>query len=209
MTSPRKANPASQQHAKITDEELWTRYTEHDCHASLNLLHARYFEPLHAWLRQCGIWDEARAADLVQDLWVRLVNNRTRFNPRMKWRTWAFHVAKNLASNERRRLQRRHVTPEADFPPRDDELAQVRELVSRDRPDEMMRERELNAVLERAVADLPDEQRLIFTLRFIDGRSNDEVSAALGTPISALKAKAKRVRLTVRREVFNLLDASC
>lgn len=99
--------------------------------------------------------------------------------------------------------------PEADFPSRDDELAQVRDLVSRDQPDEMMRERELNAALERAVAGLPDEQRLIFTLRFIDGRSNDEVSAALGTPVTTLKAKAKRVRLKVRREIFNLLDASC
>ena len=207
MSCTRKANLASQQHAKMTDEELWTRYTHCDCHASFNVLHARYFEPLHAWLRRCGVQDEARVADLFQDLWVRLVNNRTRFDPRMKWVTWAFHIARNLARNEGRRLHRQRVSPEADFLRGDEELGQVFNLVSLDEPDAMMRERQLNAELERAVAGLPDEQRMIFTLRFIDGRSNDEVSAALGTSATALKGKAKRVRLKVRGQVFRILDA--
>jgi RNA polymerase sigma-70 factor (ECF subfamily) len=207
MSCTRKANLANQQHAKLTDEELWTRYTHHDCHASLNVLHARYFEPLHAWLRRCGVQDDARAADLFQDLWVRLVNNRTRFDPRMKWGTWAFHIARNLARNEGRRLHRQRVTPEADFLPQDEELGQVVNRVSPDQPDAMMRERQLNAALERAVAGLPDEMRMIFTLRFVEGRSNDEVSVALGTPITAVKAKAKRVRLKVRSQVLRGLDA--
>ena len=95
----------------MTDEELWTRFTALDCQASLDMLHRRYFDPLHAWIRRCGVRDEARVADLFQGVWVRLVKNRHRFDPAMKWGTWAFHVARNLAKNEGRRLQRRFVTP--------------------------------------------------------------------------------------------------
>ncbi|HEX6369787.1 MAG TPA: sigma-70 family RNA polymerase sigma factor [Longimicrobium sp.] len=191
-----------------SDEELWVRFVRLECQASLKALHRRYFEPLHAWIRRCGVRDEARVADLFQDVWVRLVTNRHRFDPTMKWGTWAFHVAKNLARNEGRRLQRRFVTPEADFRIKDEETVQVRSADSSSLPEEMMRERQLAARLERVLAELTPEQRTIFTLRFIEGRSNEEVSHLLDIPLSALKAKAKRVRLKVLGEMQPLLEDS-
>lgn len=190
----------------MTDEELWLRFARSDCQASLNILHRRYYDPLHAWIRRCGVRDDARVADLFQDVWVRLVNNREKFDPAMKWATWAFHVAKNIARNEGRRLQRRFVTPESDFRLVDDEAAQVRGAVSASRPEEMMRERQLSAALETLLAALPPEQRTIFTLRFIEGRSNDEVSRLLDIPVSALQGKAKRVRMKILHELQALLE---
>ena len=190
----------------MRDEELWIRFARLDCEASLRMLHQRYFEPLHAWIRRCGVRDDARVADLFQDVWVRLINHRDRFDPAMKWGTWAFHVAKNLARNEGRRLQRRFVTPEADFRLRDEETVQVRAAVSGSLPEEMMRERQLSARLATVLASLPEDQRAIFTLRFVEGRTNEETSELLGIPLSALKAKAKRIRLKVLREMQTLLD---
>lgn len=192
----------------MSDEELWLRFAQLDCQVSLGMLHQRYRDPLHAWIRRCGVRDEARVADLFQDVWVRLVNARDRFDPAMKWGTWAFHVAKNLAKNEGRRLQRRFVTPEADYTIKDDEAVQVRSAVSTNLPDEMMRERQLGAKLASVLASLSEEQRAVFTLRFIEGRSNEEVSQILGVPLSAMKAKAKRVRLKVLGEMQSLLDES-
>lgn len=190
----------------MTDEELWIRFTQFDCQTSLSMLHQRYFEPLHAWIRRCGVRDDARVADLFQDVWVRLVNHRDRFDPSMKWGTWAFHVAKNLAKNEGRRLQRRFVTPESDYRIKDDETVQVRSALSTNQPEEMMRERQLSAKLESVLSSLSDEQRTVFTLRFIEGRSNEEVSQTLGIQLSVMKAKAKRVRLKVLAEMQSLLD---
>lgn len=182
------------------------RFMRLDCQTSLNMLHRRYFEPLHAWIRRCGVRDEARVADLFQDVWVRLVNNRHRFNPTMRWGTWAFHVAKNLARNEGRRLQRRLVTPEADFQIKDEATDQVRSALSSTLPEERMRERQLGEALDRVLADLTAEQREIFTLRFIEGRTNEDVSHLMGIPLSALKAKAKRVRLKVLADMRPLLE---
>lgn len=170
------------------------------------MLHRRYFEPLHAWIRRCGVRDDARVADLFQDVWVRLVSNRHRFDPTMKWGTWAFHVAKNLARNEGRRLQRRFVTPEADFRIGEEEAVQVRSTVSSSLPDEMMRERQLSTKMEAVLTRLTPEQRTIFTLRFVEGWSNEEVSDLLGIPLSTLKARAKRVRLKVLGEMQPLLE---
>lgn len=172
----------------------------------MKLLHDRYLEPLHAWIRRCGVRDEARVADLFQDVWVRLVNNRDRFDPTMKWGTWAFHVAKNLARNEGRRLQRQFVTSESDFRITDEETTQVRSAISSSLPELMMRERQLSAKLNSVLSELTDEQRTIFTLRFMEGRGNEEVSHLLDIPLSTLKAKAKRVRLKVLGEMRPLLD---
>jgi RNA polymerase sigma-70 factor (ECF subfamily) len=200
--------PSGPTSAAATDEELWIRFTRQDCQTSLNMLHRRYFEPLHAWLRRCGVRDEARIADLFQDVWVRLVRNRERFDPTMKWGTWAFHVARNIARNEGRRMQRRFVTPESDFRLLDDETEQIRTALSGRLPEEMMRERILGAKLETVLTSLPEEQRSIFTLRFLEGRSNEEVSSLLAIPLGALKAKAKRVRLKVLREMEDVLTDS-
>lgn len=190
----------------MSDEELWRRFSGQECQTSIALLHRRYYDPLHAWIRRCGVRDEAQAADLFQEVWVRLVRNRDRFDPAMKWGTWAFHVAKNLARNEGRRLQRRFVTPESDFRLADEEAVQVRSAPPGTRPDEMMRERQLGEELEGVLAGLPPGQRAVFELRFVQGRSNEEASRALGIPLDALKARAKRVRLKVLRAMQALLD---
>lgn len=189
-----------------SDEELWLCFAETDCQAGLDALHNRYLEPLKAWIRRCGVRDDARVADLFQDVWVRLVSNRHRFDPSMRWGTWAFHIAKNLARNEGRRLQRRFVTPESDFRIESDKATQVQNVVSSSLPEEMMLERQLSARLESILAGLTDEQRSIFALRFVEGRSNEQVSQILGIPLTALKARAKRVRLKVLRDMRPLLD---
>jgi RNA polymerase sigma-70 factor, ECF subfamily len=198
---PRTPSPAA------TDEELWMRFIAQDCQASFDLLHRRYSDPLRAWIRRCGVRDEARVHDLAQDVWVRLVKNRERFNPAMKWGTWSFHVAKNVARNEGRRLQRRFVTPEADFR-LDEDGVHMPSAQSAERPEEMMRERMLAERLEEVVRGLTVEQRRIFTLRFFEGRSNEEVARLLAIPLSAMKAKAKRVRLRVLGEMRDLLGDS-
>lgn len=191
--------------ACASDEELWSCFTASDCQACLDVLHRRYREPMHAWIRRCGVRDDARTADLFQDVWVRLVRNRDRFDPARKWGTWAFHVAKNIAKNEGRRLQRNFVTPEADFRIQDEDAVHVQSAAASSLPEEMMRERELNAKLASVLESLSAEQRAIFTLRFLEGRSNDEVSDLLDIPLSVLKAKAKRVRLKVLGEMRPLL----
>lgn len=204
--SPAKRRIPTRSPGELSDEELWVRFSTSECEGSLRTLHHRYAEPLQAWLRRCGVRDDARVADLAQDVWVRLINNRHSFDPTMKWGTWAFHVAKNIARNEGRRLSRRFVTPEADFRLKDEEAVQLRTAPSSSLPDEMMRERRLATKLQEILATLSDEHRTIFTLRFLEGRSNEEVATALRLPFSSLKAKAKRVRLRVLVQLQDLLE---
>ena len=185
-----------------SDEQLWSRFVSEGCERSLSELHRRYLGPLNAWLRRCGIRDAATQADLSQDVWIRLLNNRGSFDPAKRWATWAFHIARNVASNESRRVRRRTVTPEADFCT-EDETIQVRDALSTTLPDAMMQERELSAELRRVLSGLTLEQRTIFTLRFIEGCTNAEVSQELGIELDALKAKAKRVR----RKVLDAMQA--
>src|SRR6185436_5189031 len=161
--APRSAPTAhTRPAAEINDEELWTRFVQSDDERSFRTLYRRWFDPLHAWIRHCGVRDDARIADLFQEVWIRLVRNRDRFDPTMKWGTWAFHIAKNIARNEGRRLQRSFVASESDFQLKDTETVQVRSARSRSLPEEMMRERDLDARLRAVLTALPEDQRTIF-----------------------------------------------
>lgn len=206
MTLSAPAELARGGEAGLSDEALWVHFARQGCELSLNVLHRRYQHRLHLWIQHCGVRDVERAADLVQETWIRLLNHRRRFDPARKWRTWAYHVARNLAKNEGRRLGRMRVTPESHFARDSGEMVQVGCARSTSLPDEMMRARHLAETLAGVLARIPEEQRSVFTLRFIDGRSYAEVSRLLGVPCSALTSKAKRVRLKVRQEMRLLLD---
>src|SRR6476660_6795698 len=63
--------------------------------SAFNTLMGRHAERLfHYLLRQSG--NEAEASDLAQETFVRVYQNRARFNPAQKFSTWLFAIATNL-----------------------------------------------------------------------------------------------------------------
>lgn len=65
---------------------------------------------------------------------------------------------------------------------------------------------ELRAMIDRALADLPDTLRTAFVLREIEGLSTREAAAELGISESALKVRVHRARLALRAALAPYLD---
>src|SRR6266700_3236327 len=73
---------------EATDEDLMLRYGNGDVRA-FELLYRRHRLPLYRFLlRQAG--DAAAAEDLFQDIWMRVVNSRARYEVRAKFTAWVY-----------------------------------------------------------------------------------------------------------------------
>src|SRR3989449_7843637 len=78
---------------EASDEELMLRYGKGDA-AAFELLSRRHRLPLYRFLlRQVG--NAATAEELFQDLWMRVVNSRGRYEARAKFTSWVYAIAHN------------------------------------------------------------------------------------------------------------------
>jgi RNA polymerase sigma-70 factor (ECF subfamily) len=69
------------------------------------------------------------------------------------------------------------------------------------RSDSLATNNEIRALLEGAIAKLPDDYRAVFILRDMDGLSNKEVGKILDLSIPAVKSRLHRSRLMLRKKL--------
>jgi RNA polymerase sigma-70 factor (ECF subfamily) len=82
------------------DEELMNRYRDGDAHA-FEVLYTRHKGPLYRYLlRQCGA--AALAEELFQDVWMKLIRARERYEARAKFTTYLYHGAQPADRSYRR-----------------------------------------------------------------------------------------------------------
>src|SRR6266853_1637734 len=90
---PAEALHLRRMRSEASDEELMLRYGKGDARA-FELLYRRHRLPLYRFLlRQIGNADTAE--DLFQDLWMRVVNSRKRYEVRAKFTSWVYAIAHN------------------------------------------------------------------------------------------------------------------
>jgi RNA polymerase sigma-70 factor (ECF subfamily) len=126
------------------------------------------------------------------------------FDPtRGSFGTWLYRVAwcrcvdLKRQQNARRRI--RLTTQGDDLPERAD-------------PTESLPERlagaEIGSAVRRAMADLPDEERALLVLRFVEQRTLLDIAAALGITLEQAKYRLKRASVALRRELLSRLPKS-
>ena len=125
--------------------------------------------------------NRADAEDATQETLVRAYRALGRYEEREVFRTWLFSILVNRCRTAAMRRERRHRRVVAD------ERALVSAAVASDAGVV-----EWQTELERALATLDPEQREAFVLKHVEQWSYDEMAAATGVGVSALKMRVKR-----------------
>lgn len=136
------------------------------------------------------VLDHAAAQDCVQDASIKIWANWTKFRGEAQRSTWAYRFVVNEALNAKRRAR-----PEASADP--SELKGV--------PDSPYFE--ADAVLKAlyaAVAELPEQQRLVFQFRYFDELPYAEIAHILGTSQGGLKANYHHAVAKIKKTMVGL-----
>jgi RNA polymerase sigma-70 factor (ECF subfamily) len=175
--------------------------------AALNDLMERHAEKLFHYLFR-SLQDEADAADLAQETFVRVYQNRARFDARQKFSTWLYAIASNLVRDRFRwRSRHRQVSIDAENEATGNDF---REKLSGHgpSPSESLQAEERAEAVRRAVAALPEELRLPLILAEYEGRSQAEIGEILGCTPKAVEMRLYRGRQQLRVGLASLLDGA-
>lgn len=188
-----------------SDYELMTRIAAGDEKALAELIE-RYKGMVYGTVVKM-IGDPIEAEDLAQQVFVRVFRAAGKYQATAQFKTWLFTIVRNLVWNEYRRRSRARVEP---LPQEgDDQFSGGREWVdSRQKdPGRDMLDREMMEAIDRAILELPEQQRLAVILRRYDEFSYEEIAAILKTSVSSTKSLLFRARETLREKLQNYLDA--
>ncbi len=184
------------------DEATFRRLVEH-------------YQPRLVRLAQIYVHDRALAEDVTQEAWLGMLTGLNRFAGHSSLKTWLFGILINCARASRRRES--HTIPfsmfddpEADAPP---SVAPERFYPAGHRwaghwatppeewPEEHLLTVETRRLVEQAVMRLPPHQRVVVTLRDLDGWTATEVCEVLDISAVNQRVLLHRARSRLRQEI--------
>jgi len=180
----------------FTDDELVARSMGGDAE-SFNQLILRWERPIYA-LAYRVIGREEDARDVCQETFLRAFRALPGFKGQAKFSSWLYRIALNLCRDWIRRQRRAPVMqmPEGIDP---GELAAERGPV--ESIEELVSRRELSAVVEEAMALLPEEQRTAIILKEYHGMTFQEIADMQGCPLSTVKTRLYQGLAVLRRHL--------
>jgi RNA polymerase sigma-70 factor (ECF subfamily) len=138
------------------------------------------------------------AEDVTQDVLLQVVRKLPEFRGESALPTWLHRVTVNAALSHRRRqaVREERAASRSVDGYGDDEL----QLPDRPTPppEELLADRELKQLIDRAVAGLPAAYRVVFELSDIEGMPNADIAARLDMSLPAVKSRLHRARAMLR-----------
>lgn len=132
--------------------------------------------------------DPAMSEEVTQEVFVELWRTAARFDPaRAGVSTWAITIARRRAVDRVRREQSQRDRIERSATQRPDEAESTDDTVVASIEAER---------IARAMAGLPEEQRVVIQMAFLDGDSHGEIAERLDLPLGTVKG---RVRLGLKK----------
>ena len=142
---------------------------------AFGLIVQQYTESLYWKIRRI-VLDHDDANDVLQNTFLKAWNSIGDFQSKSKVSTWLYRIAINESLDHLRKQQHKIST--------DMDLSVANRLMA----DDYFDGDDAQALLQEAIAALPDVQRTVFTLRYYDEMKYSELSKLTGTSEGALKA---------------------
>ena len=188
------------------DDELMERYQKGD-ESAFTLLVRRHQQPLVNFIARF-INDRNSAEDLAQETFIRIFKAADRYKPgRAHFKTWMYHIAKNLCKNELRNRERRdkyRVDNVIDSGSDSKGDSEENDLIANTpanqafQPEVALERKELRNAIQKAIAELPEQYRLPLVLRDLQGLSYEEISEVLELRSGTTKSRINRARLMLK-----------
>jgi RNA polymerase sigma-70 factor (ECF subfamily) len=166
------------------------------------LLLAQYSHPIYSLVAR-SLRDPADAADVTQEVFVKVFRNISGFHGEASLRTWIYRIALHEASNSRRwwsRHKRQELTIDAPQENAEGETCCLADtLASNDAsPYDRTAQAEMKVRVAAALQTLPEAFREVVVLREIEGFGYEEIAEMLQVNLGTVKSRLTRGRAALR-----------
>jgi len=188
-----------------TDQQLVTRVQQGDKRA-FDLLVLKYQYRVHAIVGRF-IRDSHEVEDVTQEAFLKAYRALPRFRGDSQFYTWLFRIAVNTAKNYLVARSRR--PPSSDVNLDDAEFyAGSEQLKDLGTPENQLFRDELEAVIKKAIEELPEDLRTAVTLREYEGLSYEDIAGVMDCPVGTVRSRIFRGRESIDIRVLELMEGS-
>ena len=189
--------------AQPSDEQLVVRVQKGDKRA-FDLLVLKYQQKVHSIVGRF-VRDTDEVADVVQESFIKAYRAIPNFRGDSQFYTWLYRIAVNTAKNYLVSRSRR--PPASDIDVADAEYYSGSDyLKDLGTPENNLFRDELEAVIIKAIADLPEDLRTAVTLREYEGLSYEGISEIMDCPVGTIRSRIFRAREAIDAHVLKLLN---
>lgn len=142
---------------------------------------------------------ETIAEELVQDVFVRIWDKRHQIDPDRSFRSYLFTIAQNLVYDLYRKVAREERLQEVIKEASSEMYMHVEEGVFL---------KETSEILNKAINNLPSQQKLVFTLCKLEGKSYEDASATLGISTSTINSHIVKATKSIKGYMFRDQNAA-
>ena len=149
--------------------------------------------------------DRTRAEDLLQEIFMKVIERRDRYDPGQKFSTWLYAIARNHCVDYlRTESYRRHKSLDAHWLRGEQGGTTVLEIVREEGRDaeQQVYDREIGELIKIGVESLKQDFREVFLLREVEGLSFQEIADITESPLGTVKSRLRYAYKNLR-EVFS------
>jgi RNA polymerase sigma-70 factor (ECF subfamily) len=150
------------------------------------------------------IGNRAEAEDIAQEVFITVFKTIETFRGEAKFTTWLLRIAANQSKNRIKYLARRATDPDGLDEGGDVQVAPnaapgVGPLVGQiDAPDKLIEAAQHADLMQRAIAELDEDQRLLVVLRDVEEMSYQEIGEITSLPEGTIKSRLHRARMAIK-----------
>ena len=172
---------------------------------AFNALVARFQDRVYNLIRRLlGNPEEAR--DVTQEVFVSVFEKVDSYRGDASIATWIYRIATNHAKNRikylsRRKDRQRESLESLAVPPTSSRLsAEV------PRPDQALLRERVSRLVDAALGELDEEQRIVLVLRDVEGQSYEDIAAITGLQLGTVKSRLHRGRQRLKEALAPYID---
>ena len=190
---------------ETTDEQLMLAFQRGDARA-FEVLVRRHRQAVFVFiLRFTG--QRARAEDVLQETWLKVVRSAGEYQPKARFTTWLYTIARNLCVDSARKESYRQADSlDAPVTGADGEGRALGERLPDGglQPERGAFNLHVRPLLEKALGSLPEEQREVFVLREFSGIPFKDIAQVTGVPENTVKSRMRYALESLRRRLAEL-----
>ncbi|HEX4067122.1 MAG TPA: sigma-70 family RNA polymerase sigma factor [Acidobacteriaceae bacterium] len=170
---------------------------------------SRYQQPLYSLIYRI-LPNPGDAADITQDVFIKVFRGISRFHGEASLRTWIYRIALHEALNQRRwwsRHRRQELTLTNDE--EDQPSSIVEHLVdTHESPFDAAASSEIAGHVEAALREVPEPFRTVVVLRDIEGFGYEEIAEILNANLGTVKSRLMRGRAHLKSRLAPFVEAA-